>query len=101
MGSQMKKAKKVAKKVEVQPETAPRFRLPDGTRSVRSPWVWRGFLFMSIIALGLVIDFASNGKTAYAAAWAVITAGWFGISMWLWRQHVKDDNALWKASSRP
>ena len=57
------------------------------SRSVRSVWVWRGFLMMSLVALGVVIILAGNGKTGYAIAWGVIAAGWFAISMWLWRQH--------------
>jgi hypothetical protein len=68
-------------------------RLPDGSKSVQSVWVWRGFFFMSLMALGLCISFASTGLTFYAAAWGVITVGWFGISMWLWRKHVRDDDA--------
>jgi hypothetical protein len=59
------------------------------SRSVRSVWVWRGFLFMSLVAVGVVIIFATNGKTTLAVLWGVIAAGWFGISMWLWRQHNK------------
>ncbi len=70
---------------------AARLRLPDGTRSVRSPWVWRGFLLMSLVALGVCIGLATAGRTGYAAAWAVITAGWLSVSMWLWRQHLKGD----------
>jgi len=69
----------------------PRLRLPDGSRSVQSPWVWRGFLFMSLIALGLCLTLALNGHLLYAGAWAFITAGWFAIAMWLWRQHLTQD----------
>jgi hypothetical protein len=67
-------------------------RLPDGSRSVQSPFVWRAFLFMSLIALGLCLVLASSGKTVYAAAWGLITAGWFVTSMWLWRKHIRDDD---------
>jgi hypothetical protein len=56
---------------------------------VESPFVWRGFLFMSFIALGLCLTFAVGGRTLFAAAWALITVGWFSISMWLWRQHLR------------
>ena len=70
------------------------FRLPDGSRSVQSPWVWRGFLFMSLIAFGLCLTFASGRQLFFAVAWGVITAGWFTISMWLWRKHVRDDDEL-------
>jgi hypothetical protein len=79
----------------------PRFRLPDGTRSVESVWVWRGFLFMAFIALGLCVTFAVGGKGLFAIAWAVITAGWFGTSMWLWRKHVRADDAAWQARRAP
>ncbi len=82
------------------PVSTSRVRLPDGTRSVQSRWVWRGFLFMSFIALGFCITFAVGHQTWYALAWGVITLGWFTISMWLWRKHVLDDNAAWEASRR-
>ena len=57
------------------------------SRSVRSVWVWRGFLLMSLIAVGFTILLASNGDTSFAIMWGVIAAGWFAISMWLWRMH--------------
>ncbi len=57
------------------------------SRSVRSVWVWRGFLIMSLIAVGFTILLASNGATGFAAVWGIIAAGWFAISMWLWRMH--------------
>jgi hypothetical protein len=74
------------------------FRLPDGTRSVQSPWVWRGFFFMSLIALGLCLSFVAGHKGLYAGAWALIALGWFTISMWLWRRHVRDDDLAWQQS---
>jgi hypothetical protein len=77
-----------------------RFKLPDGSRSIESPWVWRGFLFMAFIAFGLCLSFAVAGEGLFAAAWAVITAGWFGTSMWLWRKHVRADNEAWQARQR-
>ncbi len=57
------------------------------SRSVRSPWVWRAFLMMTLLAVGIVIILAGNGKTGFAVAWGVIALGWFAIAMWLWRQH--------------
>jgi hypothetical protein len=72
-------------------------RLPDGSRSVQSPWVWRGLFFVSLIALGVCLALFSAGQTAYAGAWAVITVGWFAISMWLWRKHTRYDDAEWEA----
>jgi hypothetical protein len=71
--------------------------LPDGSRSVQSPWVWRGFVFMSLIAFGLCISFVSGGLTVLAIAWAIIAAGWLAIGMWLWRKHVVDDDEAWAA----
>jgi len=59
------------------------------SRSVRSPWVWRAFLLMSLFAFGIVIILASSGNSGFAIAWGVIAAGWFAISMWLWRQHTR------------
>jgi hypothetical protein len=76
------------------------FRLPDGSRSVQSPWVWRGFAFLSLIAFGLFLSFVTSGHHLFlAVAWALITVGWFSIAMWLWRKHVKDDDA-WYARQR-
>jgi hypothetical protein len=65
------------------------FRLPDGTRAAQSPWVWRGHLMMSLIALGICLTFAVGHNVVFAAAWGVITVGWFGISMWVWRRHLR------------
>jgi hypothetical protein len=75
------------------------FRLPDGSRSVRSPWVWRGFAFMSFIAFGLFISLVMSHHTLLAVAWGVIAVGWFAIAMWLWRKHIRDDNE-WYARQR-
>lgn len=72
-------------------------RLPDGSKSVQSVWVWRGFFFMALIALGLCISFAESGLTFFAGAWGVIAAGWFATSMFLWRKHVRDDDEAWQA----
>jgi hypothetical protein len=77
-----------------------RLRLPDGSRSVQSVWVWRGFLFMSLIALGLCISFAAGGMTSFAVAWLLITIGWFAISMWLWRKHVQEDDLAWRTARK-
>lgn len=61
------------------------------SRSVRSVWVWRGFLLMSLVAVGIAIVLASNGATTFAIMWGVIAAGWFAIAMWLWRMHSEMD----------
>ncbi|MCW2522816.1 MAG: hypothetical protein JWO63_1151 [Frankiales bacterium] len=73
-----------------------RLRLPDGSRSVQSPFVWRGFLFMSLIGLGLSITLFSAGNALFGAAWALITIGWFTTAMWLWKKHLRDDEAAAK-----
>jgi hypothetical protein len=75
------------------------FRLPDGSRSVQSPWVWRGFAFMSLIAFGLFLSFVTGHHTMLAIAWGVITVGWFSLAMWLWRRHLRDDDE-WYARQR-
>jgi hypothetical protein len=67
-------------------------RLPDGSRSAASPWVWRGFLLLSLIALGLCLVLFAGGRTFFGVAWAIITVGWFTVSMWLWRQHLRLDD---------
>ena len=80
-----------------------RFRLPDGSRSAQSVWVWRGLLFMSLIAVGIgigVLEGNAKSHTTYGILWFVIAAGWFAISMWLWRRHVLWDNSA-QVQARP
>jgi Flp pilus assembly protein TadB len=60
---------------------------PNQSRSVQSGWIWRGFLMLSLLAVGVIIIMAGNHHTTLAILWAVIAAGWFAISMWLWRKH--------------
>ncbi|BEP11836.1 hypothetical protein acdb102_01470 [Acidothermaceae bacterium B102] len=79
---------------------ANKLRLPDGTRSVQSPWVWRGFFFLSLIAFGLALTLAVGGQWVFAGAWLFITVGWFAISMWLWRKNILLDRAEY-AAQRP
>ena len=91
----MAKAGSVRQRTASRPE--PRLmRLPDGSRSVQSPWVWRGFLFLSLIALGLFLSFATGHHVILATAWGLITIGWFCIAMWLWRKHLQDDNERYR-----
>jgi hypothetical protein len=59
----------------------------DESRSVRSVWVWRAFLLLSLVAVGVVIIFATNGKFGLAVGWGVIAAGWFAVAMFLWKRH--------------
>ncbi len=75
-------------------------RLPDGSRSVGSPWVWRGFFFMALVAVGISIGLFQTGLTTFGALWAIIAIGWFATSMWLWRKHVLDDNEASAAAAR-
>jgi hypothetical protein len=70
-------------------QSARKVHLPDGSRSARSPWVWRGLFMMALVALGICLTLAAGGHLLVAACWAVIAAGWFGFSMWLWRQNVR------------
>jgi hypothetical protein len=79
---------------------AGRIRLPDGSRSVQSVWVWRGFALMSFVALGFCLVFAVGHQTFYAVAWGFITVGWFSIAMWLWRRHLRWDDEEWRATQR-
>jgi hypothetical protein len=37
------------------------------SRSVRSPWVWRAFLLLSLVAVGVVIILLGNGNTGFAS----------------------------------
>jgi hypothetical protein len=88
-------------KTEAETKKAPRvLRLPDGSRSVSSPWVWRGMLFMSLVALGFCIGLFSNHHVLYGALWAFITVGWLSLSMWLWRRHVREDDEAWRQEIR-
>jgi hypothetical protein len=60
------------------------------SRSVRSPWVWRAFVIMALVAVGIDIALAGSGARAfYLVAWGIIAAGWMAIGLWLWRQHNK------------
>jgi len=42
---------------------------------------------MSLLALGIVLVMAGNHQESLALLWGVIAAGWFAVSMWLWRMH--------------
>jgi hypothetical protein len=44
---------------------------------------------MSFVALGIAIILFGNGLGTFGILWVVIALGWFGISMWLWRQHIR------------
>ena len=77
---------KLRNRVEI---PAVRLRLPDGSRTHQSPWVWRGMFFFSLIALGICLMLVTGNQISYALAWAVIAAGWFAISMWQWRRHTQ------------
>jgi hypothetical protein len=57
------------------------------SRQVRSGWVWRGFLILTLLGVGVAIIMAGNHHRTLALLWLVIAAGWFAMSMWLWRQH--------------
>ncbi len=57
------------------------------SRSVRSGWIWRGFLMLAMLAVGVAIIMAGNHHPTLAILWGVIAIGWFGFSMWLWRKH--------------
>lgn len=57
------------------------------SRSVRTGWVWRGFLLLTLMAVGVAIIMEANHHGTLAILWLVIAAGWFVTSMWLWRQH--------------
>jgi hypothetical protein len=66
-----------------------RFRLADSP-AVSSPWAWRAFFMMTLVALGFCINFAvQHYSILYSGGWGVIAAGWFGFSMFLWRQHTR------------
>jgi hypothetical protein len=59
------------------------------SRSVRSVWGWRALLLMSMVAVGIAIILAGNHDDTLAILWLVIAVGWFAISMWVWRMHVR------------
>ena len=81
--------------------TSARFTLPDGSRSAQSVWIWRAFLLLALIAVGICLSLAVDGRPGFAAAWGVIAAGWFGISMMLWRRHLQWAAAERRRSSDP
>lgn len=57
------------------------------SRSVRTGWIWRGFLVLSMFAVGIAITMQAYHHGSLAVLWLVIAAGWFAVSMWLWRKH--------------
>ncbi|MDE3204186.1 MAG: hypothetical protein KGQ66_08170 [Acidobacteriota bacterium] len=57
------------------------------SRSVRSGWVWRGFMMLALLALGVALIMVGNHHSTLALLWVVIAVGWFATAMWLWRQH--------------
>ncbi len=59
------------------------------SRSVRSGWVWRGIMVLSLMALGVAIILAGNRQSLLAIFWVVIAAGWFSVSIWVWRMHAR------------
>jgi len=59
------------------------------SRSVRSGWVWRGIMVLSLMALGVAIILAGNHQSLLAVFWVVIAAGWFSVSVWVWRMHAR------------
>lgn len=59
------------------------------SRSVRSGWVWRGIMVLSLLALGVAIILAGNHQSVLAVFWVVIAAGWFSVSVWVWRMHAR------------
>jgi len=67
-------------------EPSPKWDVQD-SRSVRSGWIWRGFLILTLLALGVAIIMAGNHHPTLAIFWVVIAVGWLVTSMWLWRQH--------------
>lgn len=87
-GSLSQRARSPAARAEP-PATRRRFGPPDDSLSVRSPWVWRGFAAMALVALGLLLTFALDGHTGFAAAWGVIFAGWAGVAALLYVRHVR------------
>ena len=54
----------------------------------------------ALIFAGIGISLKSEGNNLFAVLWWVIAAGWFATSMWLWRKHIKDDNAAYAASRK-
>jgi uncharacterized membrane protein len=66
-----------------------RYRLVDSP-AITSPWAWRAFFMMTLVALGFCINFAvQHYSLFYSAGWGLITAVWFSFSMFLWRQHTR------------
>ena len=78
--------RKGARPASAKPARSEKWEVKD-SRSVRSGWIWRGFLMLTLLAVGVAIIMAGNHHAALAILWGVIAAGWFAVSMWLWRQH--------------
>lgn len=57
------------------------------SRSVRTPWIWRGFLALAMLAVGVALILNGNHHGTLAVLWLVIAAGWTATALWLWRKH--------------
>lgn len=68
------------------PSQTERWQVRD-SKSVRSGWIWRGFLMLALLAVGVAIIMVANHHSSLGIAWGVIAVGWLAISMWLWRMH--------------
>jgi hypothetical protein len=60
-----------------------------------SPWGWRILAVATMVALGLCLTFLLDGRAAFAATWAVVSAAWGGFTWKLWRTHLE-----WDAGSK-
>jgi hypothetical protein len=46
-------------------------------------------MVLSLMALGVAIILAGNHQSLLAVFWVVIAAGWFSVSVWVWRMHAR------------
>lgn len=83
-----KKGSPAASAKAAKPARSERWDLDD-SRTVRSGWIWRGFLVLSLFAVGVALILNGNHHSDLAVVWLVIAAGWFGFSMFLWRRHTR------------
>lgn len=48
---------------------------------------WRIMAFCVLVFFGLAATFLLDGKTVYAALWALVTIGWSFFTVKLYRRH--------------
>jgi hypothetical protein len=60
---------------------------------VTSPWGWRIFAVITMVAIGLCLTFSLDGHGVFGILWCVIAAAWGAFTYKLWRLHLTWDRS--------